>query len=119
MELVGDHGDGGQLPVFDLGAERIGAGVALGPYPEPRAGGGGTDQFDDHLVVGEWPASPVHGDAIEEPALDFVPLRGTGWKVAHLDSRAGPGGQLGKLDLPQPASLAVRASGVRGELQPG
>src|SRR2546421_4196053 len=102
MELVGDDGDGGQLPVFDLGAERIGAGVALGPYPEPRAGGGGTDQVDDHLVVGEWPASPVHGDVTEEPVLDFVPLRGTGWKVAHRDVKAGPGGQLGKLDLPQP-----------------
>src|SRR5256886_3121429 len=119
MELVGDHGNSGQLLVFDLGAERVGAGIALSPYLQPCAGGGGADQVDDHLVVGERPPSPVHGDVTEEPVLDFVPLRGTRRKATHRDVKAGSGGQLAQLDFPQPAAVAVGASGIGGYQQTG
>src|SRR5260370_8871600 len=62
------------LLVCDLDAGRVAAGVQLGLYPKPGAGGGGADGLQDHLVALQRAAPPVHRDRPKHPVLDFVPL---------------------------------------------
>ena len=62
---------------------------------------GCADEFDDGLVVGERPPSPVPGDEREEPMLDLVPFAGAGRQVQHRDGEAKLVGEFLKFDLPQ------------------
>jgi hypothetical protein len=46
----------------DRNARRVVAGVQGGLDTQTAAGAGRRDGLDDHLVAGQWPAPPVHGD---------------------------------------------------------
>jgi hypothetical protein len=55
----------------DRDSGRVVAGVQGGLDTQPAAGAGRRDGLDDHLVAGQWPAPPVHGDVGEQPVLDL------------------------------------------------
>jgi hypothetical protein len=55
----------------DRNARRVVAGVQSGLHTQTAAGAGRRDGLDDHLVAGQWPAPPVHGDVREQPVFDL------------------------------------------------
>ena len=95
--------DGCHLSVGDFDPAWVVVGVGFGVHGEPSSGrGGADDEFDDDVVAGQRPASPVHRDMRKQPVLDPVPFAGSWWEVADRDGQAGLVGKPGELELPQP-----------------
>jgi hypothetical protein len=114
VPVVAGQRQGGHLPVADLDAGGIGAGVQLRADPQPGAGGGGCDGLHDDLMAGQRPAAPVHRDVGEQPVLDLVPLRRPWREVVDTDLQPGLHGQL---SLPRAGAVAVGTARVRRDQQ--
>src|SRR6266540_3528716 len=113
-----DQRHSSQLRVADLDPGRIATTVKLGADPQARSGPGRAGQVHDRLVAHQRPTPPIHRDLGEQPMLDPVPLRRAGWEVAHRDRKAGLGGKLAELHLPQPAAIAVGPARIGTDQQP-
>src|SRR5207344_1556951 len=95
------------------------AGIQGGLHAQPAAGGGGGDGLDDHLVAGQRSAPPVEGDVGEQPVFDLVPLGGARREVADRDLKPRLGRQGGQFAFPDAVAVAVGATRVGGDQQPG
>src|SRR5258708_5241457 len=60
------------LPVTDLDALGVDAGVQLCLDSQPGGRGGRSDGVDDDLMAGQRPAAPVHRDEAEQLVLDLM-----------------------------------------------
>src|SRR5215218_9394176 len=101
----------------DRDSRRVVAGVQGSLDTQTAAGAGRRDGLDDHLVAGQWPAPPAHGDVGEQPVLDLVPLGGAWREVADRDRQPCLGCQGGQFALPDAVAVAVGAARVRGDQQ--
>src|SRR5512132_3080939 len=101
------------------GAGGVGAGVELGVDGEPGAGGGGADRADDDLVTGQRAAAPVAADPGEQAVLDLVPLRGARRNLTPRYLEPAGVGEAVQFLGPSPHPVAVRATRVGTEQQPG
>lgn len=90
---------GGEALFADRDAGGVVAGVQRGLDTQSGTGRRGGDGLDDDVLAGQGASTPVASDVREQSVLDLVPLRGTGWEVAHGDLKAGLGGQGGQLAL--------------------
>jgi hypothetical protein len=62
---------GSHALLADRNTDRVVAGVQDRIDMQATAGAGRRDRLDDHLVAGQGPAPPVHGDVGEQPVLDL------------------------------------------------
>ena len=82
MPVMTSDGQGIEVAVADLLADRVVAGIEVCLNLEASLGGGGGDELDHGAVGGERLASPVHGDEREEAVLDLYLHRARNWPCA-------------------------------------
>ena len=84
MEVFALDPNGVKFLVRDLDSAFVASGVQCRFDFQAGLGGGAANQFHDQVVADQRPATPVLRHMAEETMLDFVPLAGAGWKVAHM-----------------------------------
>src|SRR5713226_10361216 len=85
VERVRLDGEGGHLFIRYRASSRIALGNELALHRQPRFGGGGGNQLEDHRVANARLATPVLADPGEETMLDLVPFAGSRRQVADHD----------------------------------
>lgn len=100
-----------------LDAFGIDVGIEFGFDFQAGAGGGASDQIDDHFVVIQRLAPPVHTDMTEHAMLDLIPFAGSWREMADRDAQPRLVSQPLQGHLPQPNAGAVASATVRGHQQ--
>jgi len=104
--------ESGQFGVGDLEPDRVEAPIQFGADFQSGLRGGMRNQIDDHLVTDQGAPPPILGHVGEPAMIEFVPLAGPRWKVAHMDGHPQAYSQLLQGHLPQAAPAAGAATPV-------
>ena len=104
--------ESGQFGVGDFEANRVDAAIEFGADFQSGLRCCIRNQIDDHLVTDQGSSPPILGNVGEHAMLDFVPLAGARWEVAHMDRHPQAHNQLLQCHLPQAAPAAIAATAV-------
>ena len=117
MKLIPVDMDRCQGVVRDLFPRWIRIGVECRPDVEPRVGGGGANQVDNHLMADQRAAPPILRDIGKQAMFNLVPFTRARGQMTDRQPQPCLIGQLLQFGLPQPGAHPIAAPAVRNEQQ--